>query len=176
MAGENPIVSQAAKKGGRRRRIVIGIFAAPLLLAVVLLAILATTGLPLTPVARIALKRADLAPLDVSVDSLCLRWRLPGTLRFTVREIRGEIHGGDPVAEVAGATIDFPIVRRMGRRVLASDVSVFGVQLWLRTQPGGGFSSPISSLGSGAHAAGIPRTRRRRGAAWTVPTPRLWRP
>jgi hypothetical protein len=126
------------------------ILAALFLLFAILLTFLATTGWPLTPIARIALKRAHLAPLEVSIESLRLRWRLPGTLRLSVREIRGEIRGGDPVAAVANASVDLSIGRLAGRRVMPSDVSISGLQLWLRSQRGGGFASPLAATANAA--------------------------
>lgn len=152
MADENPVLPKNTTKGGGWKRVLLWVLAAPVLLAVLLLTILATTGLPLTPVARIALKRAQLAPLEVSVKSLHLRWRLPGTLHLTVRGVRVEVRDADPVAAVEDAAVDLSIGRLMGRRILPSRLTASGVELWMRAKPEGGMALTIPAA-AGVSAA-----------------------
>ena len=58
------------------------------------------------------------------------------------------------MAGIAGVTVDFPVGRLAGGRMLPSDVSVSAVEVWLRAQPGGGFASPVPSAGGAPRAAG----------------------
>ena len=154
MADENPVLSQASKKSGGRRRVVLRVIAVPFLLAGLLLVVLATTGLPLTPVARMGLRRAQLAPLEASIESFHVRWRLPGTLRLTLRGVRVEVRGADPVAAIAEATADFSIRRLLGGRLLPSMLTVSGAELWMRTRPDGGLESTIPPAAAGANEGG----------------------
>ena len=64
--------------------------------------------------------------------------------------------------------IDFPIRRLVGGRVLPSEVAVSGVEFWLRAQPGGGFTSPLSSPGAEANAAGSPVARAGTSPSFTL--------
>jgi len=149
MSGENPVLSQASKKGVGRKRIVLGILAAPFAVGAILLAVLATVGLPLTTVARMALGRTRMAPMEASIESAHIRWRFPGTLRVSLRGARVDVHGADPVVAVADTAVDFSIGRLIGGRVLPSQVSVSGAEFWVRAKPDGGIVSTIP-LSAGA--------------------------